>query len=49
MSAAEQANAWWAELTMMLQEALREVHYVAGNEETVVVSGLTTVVGRRGR
>ncbi|TDU62475.1 hypothetical protein EI77_04698 [Prosthecobacter fusiformis] len=47
MSAAEQANAWWAELTAMLEAAVREVNYQAGNEKTMVMSGLTTVVGVR--
>lgn len=48
MSAEEQANAWWEELTAMLEEAVREVRYQAGNEETLVVSGMTTVVGVKG-
>lgn len=47
MSPAEQANAWWGELSTMLREALSGVHYVPGNEETMVLSGLTTVVGQR--
>ncbi len=47
MSAAEQAAAWWRELSAMLQEAALSVNWQPGNEDSVVISGLTTIVGTR--
>ena len=47
MSPEQQAGAWWAELDGMLTTALDDVSYQADNEDTLVLSGLTFVVGTR--
>ena len=47
MSPEQQANAWWAELSAMIHEALVSVRYLPGNDRTVVASGLTTTVDSR--
>lgn len=49
MPAAAQAEAWWQELQTMINQAVQELHYTAGSEETLVLPGLTTVVGRKGQ
>lgn len=48
MPPAAQANAWWAELSAMLREATQDIYYQAGNAETEVMSGMTTIVKVRG-
>lgn len=48
MPPAAQAEAWWQELRGMIHQALGELHYTAGSADTLVLPGLTTVVGRRG-
>lgn len=45
---AQQAEAWWHELSQMISEAAATLNYTPGNGQTLVVSGLTTVVGRKG-
>lgn len=47
MTPEQQANSWFAELGQMLQTAQQDLVYRADNEETFVVSGLTTVVSQR--
>ena len=46
MSAAEQANAWWGELSGMIRNAAQDIYYQAGNEQTEVVTGMTTIVSQ---
>lgn len=48
MSPEQQADAWWQELSGMIREAIQTIQYTAGNADTVVVSGLTTIVGKKG-
>lgn len=43
----EQADAWFAELGDMLREAQKDIFFRADNEETIVISGLTTIVSER--
>ena len=47
MSPEQQAGTWWVELDSMLTEALDDVVYQADNEDTIVLSGLTFIVGTR--
>lgn len=46
MTPAEQADFWWNELNGMIEEALQELRYQPGNQETVVIPGMTTIVTR---
>lgn len=43
----ERADAWFAELGDMLREAQKDIVFRADNEETIVISGLTTIVSER--
>ena len=43
----QQADAWFAELASMLRVAQQDIFFRADNEETLVVSGLTTIVSER--
>lgn len=47
MTPGEQAEAWWQELSQMIREAMEGLHYTSGNGQTLVVSGLTTIVGKK--
>ena len=47
MNSEQQANAWWDELDTMITEAMDDLVYSADNEDTIVISGLTTIVGER--
>lgn len=47
MSAEQQANAWWAELDGMITEAMDDLIYTADTDTTIVIAGLTTIVGSR--
>lgn len=47
MSAEQQANAWWNELDGMITVAMDDLVYSADNEDTIVISGLTTIVAER--
>jgi hypothetical protein len=47
MTPQQQADAWFAELAGMLRVAQQDIFFRADNEETLVVSGLTTVVSER--
>lgn len=49
MPAPAQAEAWWQELRVMIRQALEELHYTAGSADTLVLPGLTTVVGKKKR
>jgi len=43
----ERADAWFTELGQMLRKAQQDIIFRADNEETLVVSGLTTIVAER--
>lgn len=43
----QQADAWFAELASMLREAQSDIVFRSDNEETLVVSGLTTIISER--
>lgn len=43
----ERSDSWFAELGDMLREAQKDIVFRADNEETIVVSGLTTIVAER--
>jgi hypothetical protein len=47
MTTQQQADAWFAELGQMLREAQQDIFFRADNEETIVVTGLTTIVAER--
>jgi hypothetical protein len=47
MTPEQQADAWWAELDGMLTVAMDDLVYTADNEDTIVINGLTTIVGER--
>lgn len=47
MNSQQQADAWWFELDQMLTAAMSELVYGADNEDTIVYSGLTTIVATR--
>jgi hypothetical protein len=47
MDAEQQANAWWNELDSMITRAMDDLVYSADNEDTIVISGLTTIVAER--
>lgn len=47
MTSEQQANAYFAELGEMLRTAQQEIFFRADNEETIVISGLTTIVSQR--
>ena len=47
MTPKERADAWFAELGDMLREAQKDIFFRADNEETIVISGLTTIVSER--
>ena len=47
MEAEQQANAWWNELDGMITRAMDDLGYSADNEDTIVISGLTTIVAER--
>lgn len=47
MTAQQQADAWFAELGQMLRKAQQDIFFRADNEETIVVTGLTTIVAER--
>ena len=40
----ERADAWFTELGQMLRKAQQDIIFRADNEETLVLSGLTTIV-----
>ncbi len=46
MTPEQQGNAWFTELGEMLREAQNSVRFRAGNENTMVVNGTTTLVGK---
>lgn len=43
----ERADAWFTELGQMLRKAQQDILFRADNEETIVISGLTTIVAER--
>jgi hypothetical protein len=43
----QQANHCWTVLSSMLKSAVEGVRWKEGNEHTLVVSGLTSIVARR--
>lgn len=43
----QQADAWFAELAGMLRTAQEDIVFRSDNPETLVVSGLTTIVSQR--
>lgn len=47
MNPQQQADAWWFELDRMITLAMSELIYTADNEDTIVHSGLTTIVATR--
>lgn len=47
MDPQQQADAWWAELDQMIALAMSELVYAADTEDTLVHSGLTTIVATR--
>lgn len=47
MNPQQQADAWWAELDQMITLAMSELVYTADTEDTLVHSGLTTIVATR--
>lgn len=47
MNSEQQANAWWNELDGMITVAMDDLVYSADNEDTIVISGLTTIVAER--
>ena len=47
MNPQQQADAWWFELDQMITLAMSELVYTADTEETLVYSGLTTIVATR--
>lgn len=47
MNPQQQADAWWAELDQMIALAMSELVYTADTEDTLVHSGLTTIVATR--
>jgi hypothetical protein len=47
MNLQQQADAWWFELDQMITLAMSELVYSADTEDTIVHSGLTTIVGTR--
>lgn len=47
MNLQQQADAWWFELDQMITLAMSELVYTADTEDTLVLSGLTTVVKTR--
>ena len=47
MNLQQQADAWWFELDQMITLAMSELIYTADSEDTLVLSGLTTVVKTR--
>ena len=47
MNPQQQADAWWFELDQMITLAMSELIYTADSEDTLVLSGLTTVVKTR--
>jgi hypothetical protein len=47
MNPQQQADAWWFELDQMITLAMSELVYTADNEDTIVHSGLTTIVATR--
>jgi hypothetical protein len=47
MNPQQQADAWWFELDQMITLAMSELVYAADSEDTLVLSGLTTVVKTR--
>ena len=47
MDPQQQADAWWAELDQMIALAMSELVYTADTEDTLVHSGLTTIVATR--
>jgi len=47
MEPQQQADAWWFELDQMITLAMSELVYTADSEDTLIHSGLTTVVATR--
>ena len=47
MNPEQQADAWWFELDQMITEAMSDLVYGADNEDTLITSGLTTIVATR--
>jgi hypothetical protein len=47
MTPSQQGDAWFFELGNMLRAAQSEIRYKADNEDTLVVSGMTTIVSER--
>ena len=47
MTPQQQADAWWFELDQMITLAMSELVYTADNEDTIIHSGLTTIVATR--
>jgi hypothetical protein len=47
MNPQQQADAWWFELDQMITLAMSDLVYTADNEDTIVHSGLTTIVATR--
>ena len=47
MNPQQQADAWWFELDQMITLAMSELVYTADSEDTIVLSGLTTIVATR--
>ena len=43
----QQANHCWSVLSAMVREAMAGMRWKEGNEHTLVVPGLTTIVSRR--
>jgi hypothetical protein len=47
MNPQQQADAWWFELDQMITLAMAELVYTADSEDTLIHSGLTTIVATR--
>lgn len=47
MTPQQQADTFFAELADMLREAQKDIAFRPDNEDTIVVSGLTTIVSVR--
>lgn len=43
----QQADDCWREFGVMLREALDSIRFMAGNSETEVINGGTTIITRR--
>ena len=43
----QQAEHCWQELTQMITAAVKSLELQAGNHETLVIGGLTTIIGER--